>query len=272
MNIKGTFSDFKDLNFNECVQELTIDSMEEFITFTNRLAQFSKYIWRGHRSEKWELKSTLARTLTEKSENEISEYMKDYLEKFKYSTRGRRGTNPSTLSDDEWWALGQHHGLLTPLLDWTTSPFVASFFAFSEEKDVLKEGKYRMVYALNKFEIERVRNLKKEYVYMNEIEFLKPQTDDNPRLVSQSGLFTKGPIQKNVENYVRENHKAYHTFEDGTQMAVLIKVKINEDLRNDFLVILNRMNINHLTLFPDLEGASLYTNMAFKIPNYIDLT
>lgn len=125
---------------------------------------------------------------------------------------------------------------------------------------------------MNKFEVERVKNLKKEYVYMNEIEFLKPQTDDNPRLVSQSGLFTKRPIQKNVENYVRENHKAYYTFDDGIQIAVLIKVKINEDLRTDFLVILNRMNINHLTLFPDLEGASLYTNMASKIPNYIDLT
>lgn len=48
----------------------------------------------------------------------------------------------------------------------------------------------------------------------------------------------------------------------------LIKVKIPNELRESMLIVLNRMNINHLTLFPDLEGASLYANMALKINKY----
>jgi len=50
----------------------------------------------------------------------------------------------------------------------------------------------------------------------------------------------------------------------------MIKIYIieNHSDRNDFLRFLNRMNINYLSLFPDLDGAAKHCNMRLEIDNY----
>jgi hypothetical protein len=59
-------------------------------------------------------------------------------------------------------------------------------------------------------------------------------------------------------------------FRGKTRKAVLIKMEIPESPadRLDVLRSLNRMNINHLSLFPDLGGSAEYYNLRLAIPGY----
>ena len=183
--------------------------------------------------------------------------------------KGRRGSNPVRLeSADEIWALGQHHGLATPLLDWTESPFVAAYFAF-REKDVSNEpSDARFIYALSR-DIWRwgPADSLEGKPYDRFIRFVNPLSDENPRLLNQKGLFTLPMSDEiSIEHIVPF---CYATDSENTQRRIIfVRIKIHNFDRENCLRNLNRMNINHATLFPDLTGAGDYCNVKLEIENY----
>ncbi|MBB5058694.1 hypothetical protein HDF16_003408 [Granulicella aggregans] len=191
----------------------------------------------------------------------LEEKSKTQLDAFRYAARGRRGTSPTKLSENELWALGQHFGLATPLLDWTRSPFAAAYFAFEELAS--DPTAFRTVYALNKAAVlsagEQINNgpsVEKGRPQL--IEIVDPLYDENQRLVSQGGCFTRAPIGTSIEQWVAN-------FFENSNESVLIKIEIPDAGRLDCLRTLNLMNINHLSLFPDLIGASRFTNLRFEL-------
>jgi hypothetical protein len=130
----------------------------EFQSFiTDQKINLYKYIFRGQKSEKWTLKASFYRRMDDIKVNNTDDKeakLKEHLETFKLTARGRRGINPPVIKEEnEWWALGRHHGLATPLLDWTSSPYVAIYFAFID--DIRKETENRVVYALNTIEVDK---------------------------------------------------------------------------------------------------------------------
>jgi hypothetical protein len=262
-----------------------------------KMLNYETYIWRGQRCDNWLLESTLDRLIKKArvAKSKGSSFRSSHLHQFKYAVRGRRGPNPPKIDDEnDWWALGQQNGLATPLLDWTTSPFVAAYFAFinvGEEKT-----KNRAVYALHKPSIEKKvaeislkqieeemekRRKEKEEIasgkkkatpmerallemdihVRDEIEFVRPMSDENQRLVNQGGLFTRSPDGLDLESWVKQNFI-------GEKDYVLMKILIPNKNREECLKTLNRMNINHLSLFPDLYGGSKFCNLFGEIENY----
>lgn len=235
----------------------------EIFSFTG--PQKRSYLWRGQRRADWSLSTTLDRQLEEigistLSPDSLEEISTGHLENFRYAARGRRGSSPPILSENEWWALGQHFGLATPLLDWTRSPFAALYFAF--ENGSVDEDVPRAVYALDEsavlakaFEVETGPSIEKGRLPI--VEIVDPMSDENQRLVSQGACFTRAPIGTSIERWVQ---RAF----EGSSEPVLIRIELPNTERLNCLQALSRMNINHLSLFPDLSGASRSTNLKLE--------
>ncbi|NQV03672.1 MAG: hypothetical protein HQ542_13570, partial [Bacteroidia bacterium] len=94
-----------------------------------------------------------------------------------------------------------------------------------------------------------------------QMEFIKPFSDENQRLVNQSGLFSRAPDDTDIKTWVTEHFSDSNSY---TLMKILVP---NKD-REISLRTMNRMNINHLTLFPDLYGASIFCNLFAEIKKY----
>jgi len=94
------------------------------------------------------------------------------------------------------------------------------------------------------------------------VEFLEPLSDENSRLVSQGGLFTRAPDAVSIEHWIRTHFRG-----DDRVWRLL---KITAPLRDRCIALrtLNRMNINHLSLYPDVYGASRFSNLHLLVENY----
>lgn len=238
------------------IEELRIDSLEALREcLEGNLGNARHLVYRGHADARWKLESTLHRLIegarrTGAKQGSIGRFVEMHVERFKLEIRGRRGDNPSKLTGDDLWALGQHYGLATPLLDWSRSPYIALFFALErinfEEED-------RALWCLDKTRVE-IEN--RELEERNQLRFIVPDTDDNKRLLGQSGLFSKGPVMSSVDDWVRRHL-------GSTTYPVLRKLVLPGDhaFRKRCLRTLELMNLNHSTIFPDLIGASRYCNV-----------
>lgn len=99
------------------------------------------WIWRGHSSFEWHLETRLAREFAGLPSFEDSAVSHDYvglenkiIGSFKERARRSLEPPPDDLDLLSWLALMQHYGAPTRLLDWTSSPFVALWFAYAAKE------------------------------------------------------------------------------------------------------------------------------------------
>jgi hypothetical protein len=197
-----------------------------------------RYLFRGIGNADWSLSSSFDRRFSSLGRDQRLQLWEELIHEWRRSCE-ETGVPDAVVHDDQkLWALGQHNGLPTRLLDWTTSPYIAAFFAFQGcVLQLPEEFSHVAIWALH---LENP-------VWSREmgVEIVTAPTLENIRLRNQSGKFTlsRTPFAS-LEEYV----------EQFATDPALTKVVLPASEAVPALPDLDSMGINNYHLFPDFMG------------------
>lgn len=243
--------------------------MEEFEDNIEKLQEknisdITNLIFRGQSNTKWGLKTSLDRIEEKISCDDyisILKRVKSNIESFTgnlYNLRYKSNipfANQLTGEQNDLFlftAYLRHHLFPSPLLDWTISPYIACFFAFSEIGSKNDVAVFTFL-ALNEYTKGGCED-------SPEIRTISPKIRTHKRHYLQQSVYTICTKKVN-EKYHFGNHEEVFTENDGHQ-DLLIKYTIPISERQKALNRLDLMNINEYSLFQNEE--SLLKTLASK--------
>jgi len=249
------FSEF-DTDYKDGILTLRLASWDEFHSVVKKFNNYPDYFWRGQKDNKT-LWSSFDQYLECKkislNKKGRQEELRRIMNNLKQSLKDLPNTHNIDFSkDDEVWAIRQHYGLKTPLLDWTESPYIAAYFSFYKKSE--EKNSSRVIYALSRG-LKLLMNGKNRFV-----EFDLPNNNfdsrQNHRLINQKGKFTIALEGKDIKSIVKEFWKTGNKKgKNYTTKVILAEILVPDKFQDDCLAALKAMNITHGTLFPDYAGA-----------------
>lgn len=202
----------------------------DFVAWVQRHSA-ARWAFRGHASSRWSLKPSIGRVKDYGADTEVLVF-----EEFKRMAPAFSSTD-RLASDWEWLALAQHHGLPTRLLDWTTNPLVAAYFASAPSPKTDAE-----IVAVNVSEVGCLTadDLQHEDPFrIGDTYFMRPPAIVG-RIVAQRGLFSVHHAPERA--WRRTNGVDRFTIPKGHKA--------------EFRRVLFSMGIDSCALMADLDGLS----------------
>lgn len=190
-------------------------------------------IFRGHAAFKWELKPSIGRYF-HGDWSKVAELEQKSLSDFKKRSVPYLKHRPD--SDIEWLCLMQHHGCATRLLDFTTSPLIALFFA--SDPEVREDGALIAATYGRSYE-----NVSDEKLFSRTHSFAYHPSHITERIIGQHGCF----IYSNQPNQPLSNKQI-----EIHKIPLREKYQIRKELQI--------LGIDYSVLFPGIDGVCKHIN------------
>jgi len=189
-----------------------------------------------------------------------------------YDAWCQRAAELVSIPRDQWrrMALAQHHGFPTPLLDWSTNPLVACYFASAEEPK--RDG---VVYLLAPAFWSDRRTSRSRFEDFATVFSLGPARKpvialeipaSKKRQRAQQGAYTFSVPVHQPLNLLEWPYSYEPTDGKGPDWEWLAAVRIPARCKPPLLWELNRCAVSRSRLFPDLDGVSAELVSQTSIP------
>ena len=246
-NTNGTFT----LYYQEPDEQVPADedmTWEEFSKWSLEAKKDNRdLIFRGQKDSAFRLTTNFHR----QNRRELSRYVLEDVTTLQRHLTPLLNRKLNTLDAQEFGELlflAQHHGFPTPLLDWSESPFVASYFAFQEvPKRPTIEGHVR-VFILDWLKWKKIGPGLVDTLVDPRPTFtpLYLQSRDNQRAFPQQAMVTFSNVLR-IENFIR-----FHEKQKGEKVLTIIDIPYTE--RDKAMHELQIMGVTSASLFPGIDG------------------
>lgn len=202
-----------------------------------------RYLFRGMADSDWTLMSSFDREFGHVDLKDRNQVATRLLEDFRRECDAAQLQSHITDDSTKLLALGQHHGLPTRLLDWTDSPYVAAFFAFSDAATQRLDAANVSVWVLD--------GDNAIWSGLSGVQVLEVPLLDNLRLRNQFGRFTLATTPFDCLERLVEHCK------EPDEPPPLRQFLIPQTEADEALADLEAMTISFAAVYPEITGGAL---------------